>query len=241
MDMSIIIPAYNESDYINTCLDCIIKEIKRCRGRYDVELIVVNNASTDDTEILAAARPEARVVNEPRKGITKARQQGLQAASGTIVGYVDADTKMPCGWITRVLHEFEMESDLVCISGPYRYYDASLVARALVWLYWRLLAVPAYWLFGYMAVGGNFATRQDALENIGGFDTRIAFYGEDTNIARRLSRVGSVKFSLSLIMLTSARRLKAKGVLRMALTYCVNFISEALLHKPSTIRYEDIR
>jgi hypothetical protein len=70
-----------------------------------------------------------------------------------------------------------------------------------------------------MVQGGNFVLRRDALKKIGGFNTAIAFYGEDTDIARRMSQVGSVKFTFGLKMYTSARRLKHEGIFTMAGRY----------------------
>jgi len=111
----------------------------------------------------------------------------------------------------------------------------------MVRLYWVLLASPAYWMTRYMVVGGNFAARRSALEKIGGFDTAIAFYGEDTNIARRLHAAGKVKFLLRLPMRTSSRRLQEEGMAVMAGKYVANFLSEVVLKRPVTQAYRDIR
>jgi hypothetical protein len=93
----------------------------------------------------------------------------------------------------------------------------------------------------YMVVGGNFAARRSALEQIGGFDTEIAFYGEDTNIARRLHAAGKVMFLLRLPMRTSSRRLQEEGMAVMAGKYVANFLSEVVLKRPVTRAYRDIR
>jgi len=108
-------------------------------------------------------------------------------------------------------------------------------------MYWLFLAEPTYWLTRYMVVGGNFAAKRSALIEIGGFDTAIAFYGEDTNIARRLSAAGKVKFMMSLPMYTSARRLHAEGLTVTALRYAVNFLAEVVLKRPVTDQYQDVR
>jgi hypothetical protein len=92
-----------------------------------------------------------------------------------------------------------------------------------------------------MVVGGNFAVRRSALEQIGGFDTSIAFYGEDTNIARRLKAAGKVKFLLRLPMRTSSRRLAAEGMTVMAFKYAANFLGEVVLKRPLTDEYRDVR
>jgi len=108
-------------------------------------------------------------------------------------------------------------------------------------VYWTCLAYPTYFFTGYMMVGGNFAVKREALLKIGGFDESIDFYGEDTDIARRLSYVGKVKFTLFLPMPTSARRLKKEGLLTATFIYAANFFSEVLRKKPFTREYKDIR
>ena len=240
MKLSLIVPAYNEEAYLPDCLRAATEELQSHAARGPFEIIVVDNASTDRTADVAAGFPGVRVVHEPRKGLTSARQCGLKAARGNIVAYVDADTRMPPGWLGRVLDAYDDE-EVVCVSGPYVYYDLPAFQRALVKLYWVLLAKPTYWLTRYMAVGGNFAASKAALLQIGGFDTSIAFYGEDTNIARRLSKTGDVVFDLDLVMQTSARRLHAEGIVMTALRYVLNFMSEVVLKRPATTRYRDIR
>ena len=254
--MTIAIPAHNEEAYLGSCLDAVIAEIDRDRstpGRgsddASIEILVIDNASSDGTAAVAESRVAAahaagadlRVVLESRKGLTRARQCGQREARGALVGWVDADTAMPAGWIDRVRRAFATAPDVVCVSGPYRYIEQTRWQRLLVKLYWRALAMPSYRLTGYMAVGGNFAVRREAVERIGGFDETIAFYGEDTNIARRLSKVGKVVFDLALEMPTSARRFAAEGLWRTAFAYASNFVSEVVLKRPVIDRYRDIR
>ena len=239
--LSVIIPAYNEERYLTACLEAALAELAATAARGPFEIIVVDNGSTDRTAELAGGFPGVRIVAEPHKGLTTARQRGLQEARGAILAYVDADTRMPRGWIGRILDAFNANDQVVCVSGPYVYYDVTFGKAAFVRLYWRLIAAPAYRLAGYMAVGGNFAARAAALASIRGFDTTIPFYGEDTDIARRLARVGWVVFDRDLIMPTSARRLHAEGFFVTAIRYAANFATEVVLGRPLTTRYRDIR
>ncbi|TDR79928.1 glycosyltransferase family 2 protein [Paludibacterium purpuratum] len=241
MKLSLIIPAYNEEGYLADCLRHVLAEVARQSARGPFEVIVINNASTDRTAEIAAGFPAVRVVTEQKKGLTHARQRGLAEARGEILAYIDADTRMAHGWLGRVLDLYQARPDAVCVSGPYTYYDLAKFKSALVRLYWLMLAKPTYLFTQYMAVGGNFAARRDALERIGGFDTNIAFYGEDTNIARRLAEVGKVLFDLGLVMPTSARRLDEEGFVTTAMRYVVNFMSEVVLKRPSTSAYRDVR
>lgn len=222
---------------------------RRADGGRPIEILVVDNASSDGTVAVAERRHAAalaagaslRIVTESEKGLTRARQRGQREARGAIVGWVDADTQMPPGWIDRVRNHFAASADVVCVSGPYRYLDQPPFQRLMVAVYWWGLGRPTYWLIGYMAVGGNFAVRREAIERIGGFDESIAFYGEDTNIARRLSKVGKVIFDWKLEMPTSARRIAAEGMWRTAFHYAGNYLSEVVLKRPMVDRYRDIR
>ena len=101
--------------------------------------------------------------------------------------------------------------------------------------------MPTYFIVGYMITGANFAIRRSVLDKMNGFDTSIAFYGEDTNIARRASKHGKVKFAPSFRMYTSGRRLTGQGLFKTGRLYVTNFLSEVMLKKPSHKDYVDIR
>jgi hypothetical protein len=103
--------------------------------------------------------------------------------------------------------------------------------------------VLAQYVFGVGALlyGGNFAVRRDALEAIGGFDTSIEFHGEDTNLARRVSKVGRVRLRPSCYVFTSARRYKVMGRGTVFNLYVRNFCAEIFFHRPSDTTHEDVR
>ena len=83
--------------------------------------------------------------------------------------------------------------------------------------------------------------RREALEAIGGFNTAIPFYGEDTDIARRMNRVGKVRFTFRLRMFSSARRLKKEGIFTIAGRYSMNYLWTTFLKRPFTEEYVDVR
>lgn len=229
MKLSVVIPAFNEEKYIGSCLD----ELITTAGNDIYEIIVVDNASTDKTAAVAHRYKGVKVVKEKQKGLTKARQAGLLAAKGDLIAYIDADTHVKKGWFHRVIREFEKNPRLVCLSAPYNLYDVSQWKRVLVWSWWNLLAYPTYrLLMQYMVLGASFVAKRSVLLKIGGFDESVAFYGEDTNIARRLHKVGKVKFMRRSFVNSSARRIEAEGILKMGLKYGFNFVSEVLRHKP---------
>jgi GT2 family glycosyltransferase len=107
---------------------------------------------------------------------------------------------------------------------------------------WLTYATNKYILrVGSMVQGGNFVLSRAALEAIGGYDTSITFYGEDTDIARRLHAVGKVLFTFDLKMLSSARRLKHEGMLTIAFRYGLNYFWTTFFKRPFTHEHIDIR
>ena len=239
MRLSIVVPAYNEEAYLPDCLASILKETQSLTE--PVEIIVINNASTDRTREVALGFPGVRVVDEQRKGLTFARQAGLAAASGEFLANIDADTRLPPGWIAKAEHMFAADPGMVCLSGPFRYYDISGPTKWIAELFWWISAPLTYRITGFMVLGANFIAKRAALEEIGGFDTNLAFYGEDTNLALRLSKVGKAKFAMSFYILGSARRLLKEGLFKTFWVYAVNYCMVALRIGPRTQAYNDIR
>lgn len=238
MTISVIIPAFNEENYISNAIESILSN----PPENFLEIVVVNNASTDRTAEIASAYPKVRVVFEPKKGLTSARQRGLTESKGDLLAFVDADSLVPKYWFGVINREFSKDKNLVCLSGPYIYYDTPAWQQWLVRnLYYGLLARTIYFFTRYMASGGNLVAKKQALEKIGGFDTKIDFYGEDTDIARRLHEVGKVKFSLSFFMATSGRRFAKEGTFKTGAKYVANYGSIMFAKKPLSKTYEDVR
>ena len=88
--VSVLIPAYNAEKTINRCLDSIL-----CQTFQDIELIIVNDGSTDNTLsiLLNYAEKDKRIIiyNQPNQGVSAARNTGLRNASGDYILYVDSD------------------------------------------------------------------------------------------------------------------------------------------------------
>jgi glycosyltransferase involved in cell wall biosynthesis len=231
MVLSFVVPAFNEEGYLGDCLESILQQTKDMQD--STEIIVVNNASTDRTREVALRYPGVRVVDETRKGLTFARQAGFIASSGSIIANVDSDSRLPPGWVDRVLKEFR--------SNPLTPQQRRLV-KVFYLLGWVTHMMNKHVLrVGAMMQGGNFVVSRAALEKIGGFNVDISFYGEDTDIARRLNAVGDVVFSFELKMYSSARRLKHEGMFTMAARYSLNYFWTTFLKRPFTREHLDIR
>jgi glycosyltransferase involved in cell wall biosynthesis len=251
MLLSFVVPAYNEEAYLGACLESILDQTRGLE--HLTEIIVVNNASTDSTREIARSYPRVRLVDESRKGLPFARQAGFLASTGSLIANVDADSRLTPGWVENVLATFrehaaseDRQRPLVSLSGPLVYYDLTPRQSRLVNVFygiaWLTYATNKYILrVGSMVQGGNFVLSRAALEAIGGYDTSITFYGEDTDIARRLHAVGKVLFTFDLKMLSSARRLKHEGMITIAFRYAVNYFWTTFFKRPFTREHIDIR
>jgi glycosyltransferase involved in cell wall biosynthesis len=236
LTISLVIPAHNEEKLLSDCLKYALKNSKGLLK----EIVVVDNASTDKTAEIALSFPGVRVAREEKKGVAHAKQRGYLETTGDILASVDADTHLPEGWVETVQNEFTKDPNLACLSGPYIYYDIPHWQQLSVKIYWYL-AMPIYFLTGYMVVGGNYAIRKEVLDKMNGFDTTLSFYGEDTDIARRAHQFGKVLFKPSFIMYTSGRRFAEQGLGKTAWLYILNFFSQAIWHKTVSTEYKDIR
>jgi glycosyltransferase involved in cell wall biosynthesis len=242
--ISFVVPAFNEEALIASCLAAIQAEIARtdCRA----EIIVVDNNSTDGTRRIASSIPGVVIVNEPQRGLVQARRAGYLAANGELIANIDADTILTEGWLRTALEEFSRSPDLVALSGPCIYYDLPRSAQFVATVFYRI-AFTTYLLVrfvlgaGSMIQGGNFIVSRRALEAAGGFNSDFCFYGEDTDLARRLSKVGPVKFSLTLPALSSGRRFVAEGLFRAGLRYAVNYLWTIFFKHPFTLTWLDVR
>ncbi|HEX4104097.1 MAG TPA: glycosyltransferase family 2 protein [Candidatus Paceibacterota bacterium] len=244
MKLSFVIPAYNEENYIGDCLDAILRETRG--APYDTEIIVVDNASTDGTAAAVAKYPEAKLVREPQKGIVKARRAGYLAATGDLIANVDADTRITPGWVKKVMDAFAKDPKLVALSGPFIYYDVSWKVRAVTRFFYYFgfsfyLMNRFVFRVGSMLQGGNFVVRRSGLEAIGGYNAALDFYGEDADIARRMNKVGKVRFTFKLPAYSSGRRLSKDGSITMGIRYALNYFWMIFFKKPFTMTSTDIR
>jgi glycosyltransferase involved in cell wall biosynthesis len=240
--LSAIVCAYNEERTLPAAVHSLFAQT-----RPPDEVIVVNNASTDRTREVVEHIPGVRVVEEPLRGLVRARARGLATATADVLVYIDADCRAPLKLLERMERLFLRSPEIVAITGPYRFYDWDWIGIAGARIYDYTLApfaqLTAQYVLrmGAVLYGGNFAVRRSALDAIHGFDTSIEFHGEDTNLGRRLAAVGKVKLSNACYIYTSARRYKALGRGKVFRLYVRNFWWETVHHRPKDTVHQDIR
>jgi len=221
--ISVVIPAHNEALVIGPTIEAILRQTYP-----NFEIIVVNNASSDNTAEVVAMFP-VKLVHESKKGLLFARDRGRKEAGGEIVANIDADCLPEIDWMEKAVKYFE-NVDVVAVSGPYNYHDAhpffkhtSFFVQSYIY---KTVAHILQWSFirgGAVIIGGNNMIRADILKEMGGYNTALLFYGEDTDTAKRVAKYGYVIFTPKVAMKTSARRFKSEGTIKMTLRYLFHF------------------
>jgi glycosyltransferase involved in cell wall biosynthesis len=197
--VSVVVPAFDEA----ATLPATLASLARQHVPGGFEVVVVDNASTDDTAAVAA-RLGARVVHEPSPGVCAARQAGTDAARGAIVVSTDADTVHPPGWLARIERQFA-DDDVVAVAGPCRYVDAPWWARLVPPLWFAAIAAT-YRRTGriFYLTATNVAFRRAGFP---GYDTSLTQGGDEVDLLRRLRSRGRVVWDAGNPVLTSSRRM----------------------------------
>ena len=183
--VSVVVCAYNAAD----TLEDNLASLERLTYP-DFEIILVNDGSRDQTREIAYAHPRVRVIDIPNGGLSAARNVGLADATGEIVAYTDADTRVDRDWLTFLIQPF-LRSDVVGSGGPNVVpADDSPVAQCIA----RAPGGPTHVLLDDRIAehvpGCNMAFRRDALLAIGGFNSIYLRAGDDVDVCWRLQARG---------------------------------------------------
>ena len=183
MKTTIIIPCWNAASTIGRCLESV-SALKRSG---ELEIIVVDDASTDDTARIAGTYPCRLVTSDRRGGAGRARNRGAELASGDVLFFTDADVVLPGNALDLLTKAFETER-ADCVVGvfspenPYQGFFSQYKSLYCNFKYQRL------------AGGAAFNTAVAALPKrlfveLGGFNETLAA-AEDNDFGDRLFKHG---------------------------------------------------
>ena len=233
--VSVIVPAYNEEELLPACLEALAAQ----DYAGEVEILVVNNASTDATGEIARAHG-VRVIEEPTRGYGRALRRGFAAASGEILASTDADTEVPADWLSRLVETYAWDDEVVCAGGDVEFIDPNLrgwiftrgLLRFLVWSDRAGGAPPHLW-------GANFSVRRAAFVRAGGFHPDFDLQ-VDTELSERLRCYGKVVLVRGLSARTSCRRWN-RSLVRSGFLFGSNFVWLRLFHRPLWHFFPNVR
>ncbi len=201
MSVSLVIATFNHGRLLPEALDSAIGQTLE-----GVEIVVVDDGSTDDTPaVLARYGDRIRVVHQSNRGLAAARNTGLAAARGAYVSFLDADdVLMP----TKLAEQIAVLEQAPAVG--WTYCDVLIEATATG------TAMRASERFGYAGrrlegwlfpelIHGNFIpaiaplVRRTALDAAGGFDERLTAL-EDWDLWLRLSLIAEARYSPAVLV-----------------------------------------
>ena len=209
MNVSIIIPTYNEEDYIEN----LLKSIKRQDYNDDIEVIVADAFSSDKT-VEIAKQYDCIVVDGGLPAV--GRNRGAEVATGEFLIFLDADSVLTDNYITQAIDEF-IEDDL------------AIAITQIVPLEKGFINELSHSLANYMtraiseikphgAGCYGILTYKSLHKKADGFDESIDF-GEDTDYIERIAQMGNFKVLSNPRLLVSTRRLEEEGIKSLTLKY----------------------
>ena len=234
MLVSVVIGALNEEKYIGTTLETIHRQ----KTKHKIELIVGDGYSKDKTAKIAKSYG-ARVVLEERHSAAWERQAACKVANGEIIVITDADAKVPQDWVEKAAAEFAKDKNLVMAYGPVYFYDASGFENDLSKIVMGFFISLSAALGMHNPIGSNLAVRRKAFEKVRGFNTKL-ITAEDLDLAKRISKLGGLKYCPDMFVEVSARRVKKWGYLKFAIFHIINAMKYHFTGKAQT-KYEPVR
>ncbi len=215
-EVSIVIPVWNEEFNLARTLSSFSK----MKTNHKVELILVNNNSTDRTQELIDLLG-VKSIFQPVQSISITRQVGLEAAKGKYHLCADGDSIYPPDWIDTMVEKLK-DDNVSCVYGTHSFLPSKNNSRVTLLIH-ELVSGVIYFLRRqnreYLNIFGfNFGFRtQDAFE-IGGFNTKRQRWS-DGWMAMTLMKKGKIKRlnSLQTRVWTNTRRLDADGTILKAI------------------------
>ncbi len=173
LSVSIIIPVYNDATRLRRLLDSLQRE----QAQGEVEIIVVDNRSTDEVDAVVAAFSGVCLLRESQSGAYQARNTGAAAARGELFVFTDADCLVRPGWLGALRAAFG--DGVGAVAGPIRgtppRHPAERFSEERELLsqerYMRARPRP-------VAATANLAVRATAFRALGGFNGRLHSMGD---------------------------------------------------------------
>ena len=116
--VSIIIPVYNGGNYIRKCLEVVSKQTITF-NKY--EIIIVDNGSTDNS-IQIAEDYDVKILQELKKGSYAARNAGIKAACGNIIGFTDVDCIASKNWLEQAVKFYNNNANAGIVAGKVEFF-----------------------------------------------------------------------------------------------------------------------
>lgn len=202
--VSVVVPTHNARDSIAACLKTLVRQ-----SHANIEILVCDDASTDDTLTRAAEIEDPRIKLLPaevNRGASAARNRGIRRAAGDIVFFLDDDVEADGDWIENGLRRFEDDA-VVGVEGKVIYVSPQYAPRYSDRVVQNLRGGE------YMTA--NAAYRKATLERAGLFDESLRRY-QDRDLALRVAKLGAIAFAADAVVVHRRERYDARSFMREA-------------------------
>ena len=197
---SIIIPVFNKAEFTFQCIQSLTHEI----DFNEVEVIVVDNASTDETKsVLAHFQNVVQAIrNEENRGFVDACNQGAAVARGKYLVFLNNDTVVLPGWLKQLVETIEANPANGAVGSMFLYPDGSIQeAGGIVWKngeahHYGWGSSPNNLQFNFArevdyCSAASLLIKREIFERLGGFDRRFApAYYEDVDLCFGVRSLG---------------------------------------------------
>lgn len=196
MDISVVICTRNRAEHLSQMLESMRQ---LAAPGIDWEIVFVDNGSTDAThqileDFCIRFDGPARVIREPKPGLSAARNTGWKAASGKIICFTDDDCYPNRDWLVMAKRILD-EDDTAYVGGRVLLYDQNDAPVTIQTLEETIVFRKNMHIESGYIMGANFSCKKTVLEATGGFDERLGAgtrmrSGEDTDLLVRASLLG---------------------------------------------------
>ena len=187
MNVSLVIPAYNEAANLRKCLDSVATQTIK-----PFEVIIVDNNSTDGTADLASSYPFTKVIKESVQGRVYARDAGFNKAKGDVIARVDADTVLPDNWIKYITTFYEsLAHQKSAFTGDADFHNVRF-PKAVSWLYRQMSFNLNHLLIGHPTLwGSNMAITRNQWEDVKALVCQRNDIHEDLDLSIHIKEAGN--------------------------------------------------
>jgi N-acetylglucosaminyl-diphospho-decaprenol L-rhamnosyltransferase len=211
LDLSVVIVNWNVRDLLRRC----VESVRSAQRSIGVEIIVVDNASTDGSvEMLRSGFPETVLITNPvNRGFPAANNQGIAAAQGRYVLLLNPDTEVLAGSLETLVEHMDTHHDVGLVGPQLLYADGqvqssrrryptlatlffestwleSLAPRSLLRRFYVLDQPDAAVSDVDWVTGAAMLARREVIQQVGGMDERFFMYSEELDWCRRIKAAG---------------------------------------------------
>lgn len=178
-----------------------LKAVRRLRGRFIYEIIVVNGPSTDGTSEFLRDETDIRIFDNSDLNLSVSRNIAIANSHGKYISFIDDDAIPEAEWLDRIIDKLESDETISALGGFIR--DSNGITFQAKYVF------ADVWGQGYPSdnydyseflsrdrklylslTGTNVTFRKDALISIGGFDEAFAYFLDETDVNKRMVDAG---------------------------------------------------